>query len=37
MDREKLITKLNWFFNLELNQVDLYTSQSRHIQDPMLK
>jgi bacterioferritin len=37
MDREKLITKLNWFFNLELNQVDLYTSQSRHIQDPYVK
>ena len=37
MDREKLISKLNWFFNLELNQVDLYTSQSRHTQDPYVR
>ncbi|HQD41875.1 MAG TPA: ferritin-like domain-containing protein [Bacillota bacterium] len=37
MDREKLISKLNWFFNLELNQVDLYTSQSRHSRDPYVK
>lgn len=37
MDREKLISKLNWFFNLELNQVDLYTSQSKHSHDPYVK
>lgn len=28
MDKEQLITRLNWFYSLELNQVDLYTSQS---------
>ncbi|OLN31828.1 demethoxyubiquinone hydroxylase family protein [Desulfosporosinus metallidurans] len=28
MDKEKLITRLNWFYSLELNQVDFYTSQS---------
>jgi bacterioferritin len=37
MDREKLISRLNWFFNLELNQVDLYTSQSRGSNDPYVK
>lgn len=28
MDKEKLISQLNWFYSLELSQVDLYTSQS---------
>ena len=28
MNKEKLITRLNWFYSLELNQVDLYASQS---------
>ena len=28
MDKEQLISRLNWFYSLELNQVDLYTSQS---------
>lgn len=37
MDKDKLISKLNWFFNLELNQVDLYTSQSRASNDPYVK
>jgi bacterioferritin len=37
MNREKLISRLNWFFNLELNQVDLYTSQSRYSHDPYVK
>ena len=37
MDRKKLISRLNWFFNLELNQVDLYTSQSRYSRDPYVK
>lgn len=27
MNREDLITKLNWFYSLELNQVDLYRTQ----------
>ncbi|PKM80239.1 MAG: cytochrome B [Firmicutes bacterium HGW-Firmicutes-14] len=29
MDKEQLISKLNWFYSLELNQVDLYIAQSR--------
>ncbi|RNC29812.1 MAG: hypothetical protein AWM53_00030 [Candidatus Dichloromethanomonas elyunquensis] len=29
MDKEKLISRLNWFYSLELNQVDLYKSQSK--------
>jgi bacterioferritin len=29
MDQEALLAKLNWFFSLELNQVDLYMSQRR--------
>jgi bacterioferritin len=28
MNREDLIAKLNWFYSLELNQVDLYRVQS---------
>lgn len=28
MNKEQLITRLNWFYSLELNQVDFYTSQS---------
>jgi len=37
MDSDKLISRLNWFFNLELNQVDLYTSQSRASHDPYVR
>ncbi|NLI93168.1 MAG: ferritin-like domain-containing protein [Peptococcaceae bacterium] len=29
MDKEQLISRLNWFYSLELNQVDLYKSQSK--------
>lgn len=29
MDVETLISKLNWFYSLELNQVDLYNAQSK--------
>lgn len=29
MDKEVLISKLNWFYSLELNQVDLYNAQSK--------
>lgn len=29
MDEETLISKLNWFYSLELNQVDLYNAQSK--------
>lgn len=28
MKKEQLITRLNWFYSLELNQVDWYTAQS---------
>ncbi|MDK2799392.1 MAG: hypothetical protein PWP27_2445 [Clostridiales bacterium] len=33
MDKEQLISKLNWFYSFELNQVDLYTSQSKSTED----
>ena len=29
MDKEDLISRLNWFYSLELNQVDLYIAQSQ--------
>lgn len=29
MDKEQLISKLNWFYSLELNQVDYYMTQSK--------
>lgn len=29
MDTDTLISKLNWFYSLELNQVDLYNAQSK--------
>ena len=29
MDKETLISKLNWFYSLEINQVDLYMAQSK--------
>jgi bacterioferritin len=29
MDKETLLSKLNWFYSLELNQVDLYMAQKR--------
>ncbi|HHV64645.1 MAG TPA: ferritin-like domain-containing protein [Peptococcaceae bacterium] len=29
MDKKSLIKRLNWFFSLELNQVDLYKAQSK--------
>jgi bacterioferritin len=29
MNRKALISKLNWFYSLELNQVDLYMAQSK--------
>lgn len=37
MDNDDLISRLNWFYNLELNQVDLYKAQSTTFQDPYLK
>lgn len=29
MDKEELISSLNWFYSLELNQVDLYLAQNK--------
>jgi bacterioferritin len=29
MNKDMLVSKLNWFYSLELNQVDLYTAQSK--------
>lgn len=33
MDEQKIINKLNWFYSLELNQVDLYMAQSKRVSD----
>jgi bacterioferritin len=33
MERGQILSKLNWFYNLELNQVDLYMSQSGSFKD----
>lgn len=33
MDREDLIHRLNWFYSLELNQVELYKAQSKQFKD----
>lgn len=33
MDREDLIRRLNWFYSLEMNQVELYKAQSRQFKD----
>ncbi|TYO97306.1 bacterioferritin [Desulfallas thermosapovorans DSM 6562] len=33
MDEETIISKLNWFYSLELNQVDLYTAQAHAVKD----
>ncbi len=33
MNKEQIISKLNWFYSLELNQVDLYMAQSKRTDD----
>lgn len=33
MNKKQLISKLNWFYSLELNQVDLYMAQSKAFKD----
>ncbi|MFZ5942695.1 MAG: demethoxyubiquinone hydroxylase family protein [Bacillota bacterium] len=33
MDREELLLKLNWFYSLELSQVDLYSALSNRFQN----
>ncbi|MBM7624068.1 demethoxyubiquinone hydroxylase family protein [Sporohalobacter salinus] len=37
MKQEDIIKKLNWFYSLEHNQVDLYTTQSKNTTDPYIK
>lgn len=33
MNERELVAKLNWFYSLELNQVDIYTAQARAVED----
>lgn len=33
MKERELLFKLNWFYSLELNQVDLYTAQAKSMED----
>ncbi|MHB1041484.1 MAG: demethoxyubiquinone hydroxylase family protein [Eubacteriales bacterium] len=33
MQKDELVSKLNWFYSLELNQVDLYTAQAHTVKD----
>ncbi|WP_028306959.1 ferritin-like domain-containing protein [Desulfitibacter alkalitolerans] len=33
MNQQQIINKLNWFYSLELNQVDLYMAQSKRVGD----
>lgn len=33
MEKEELIKSLNWFYSLELNQVDLYLAQNKKFKD----
>ena len=37
MNKIQIIKKLNWFYTLEKNQVDLYTAQSQNIDDIYIK
>jgi len=36
MNKDRLFAKLNWFYSLELNQVDMYTAQATAVNDPYL-
>jgi bacterioferritin len=36
LKRDTLVAKLNWFYSLEINQVDLYKTQSRETKDSHL-
>lgn len=33
MDKEHLVSKLNWFYSLEMNQIEMYKTQSREAGD----
>lgn len=37
LDEKSIIRKLNWFYSLELNQVDLYIAQSKSVKDIYIK
>ena len=37
MNQKEIINKLNWFYSLEINQVDLYTVQSKNVKDIYIK
>ncbi len=37
MDKQQIINQLNWFYSLELNQVDLYLAQSKQVNDIYVK
>jgi bacterioferritin len=37
METKNVLTKLNWFYSLEMNQVDLYLAQSKQMADMYLK
>lgn len=37
MELQEVISKLNWFYTLELNQVQLYSEQQRQVDDIYLK
>ncbi|HHW02285.1 MAG TPA: ferritin-like domain-containing protein [Thermoanaerobacterales bacterium] len=37
LEEKKLVQILNWFYGLELEQVDLYTAQSNQVEDIYLK
>lgn len=36
LNREQIINRLNWFYSLELNQVDLYMAQSKQVDETYL-
>jgi bacterioferritin len=33
MNEQEIVAKLNWFYTLEMNQVDLYTAQARAMEN----
>jgi bacterioferritin len=37
LNQKGIIQKLNWFYSLEMNQVDLYQAQSKRVEDIYLK
>jgi bacterioferritin len=37
LDLQQVISRLNWFYSLEMNQVELYTMQSKQVDDIYIK